>query len=98
MIDARTAYEKTRFQKQIINFKADIEQRINDAISKGEYECEVMFDCDLPDSIRDEISNELKEKGYDYYMPAYEKQPSDIPCDQAKYYDYLKIMWGVENG
>lgn len=97
MIDARTAYEKTRFQKQILQFKKDIEKGIEKAISEGEYECKIMFDIGLPDSIRNEISEELIGLGYYITMPPYKKQPSGIPCDQADYYDYLKIVWGVKD-
>ena len=92
MIQATIAYQKTKFQKQIVDFKADIEEEINKAISEGKYECEVMFDSDLPDSIREEIGEELSELGYDYKMPPFEAQPN-VPCDQARYYDYLDISW-----
>ena len=94
MIKACDAYLKTKFQKQIVDFKANIEKAINKAISEGKYECEVQFDCGIPDSVREDICKELTDWDYDYQMPAFEEQPSDIPCDQAQYYDYLKIGWG----
>lgn len=97
MITAREAYDKTRFQKQILQFKKDIEKGIEKAISEGKYECTIMFDIGLPDSIRNEIGDELNELGYYHTMPPYKKQPSGIPCDQADYYDYLKITWGVQD-
>ena len=97
MIKAYDAYTKTKFQKQIIGFKANIEKAINKAISEGKYECEVQFNCDIPDSVREDISNELVDLGYDCKMPRFVKQPSDIPCDQCRYYDYLKIGWGGDH-
>jgi len=97
MISAGIAWDKTRFQAKIIEFRNNIDKSIEKAISEGKYGCEVMFDCALPDSVRKEISMELRENGYDFIMPPYEKQPSDIPCDQAKYYDYLTINWGRAN-
>lgn len=98
MINAITARDKTKFQKKILELKDDIEKGIDKAISEGKYECEVAFDCDLPTTVRKEIGKELEENGYHFMMPAYEKQPAGIPCDQAKYYDYLTINWGKPYG
>ncbi len=94
MISATTAYNRTKYQKQILEFKKNIEEEIEKAISEGKFGCEVMFDCSLPTTVRNEIIKELEENGYSFMMPAYEKEPADIPCDQAKYYDYLTINWG----
>lgn len=98
MIDASTAYNRTKYQEQTLKFKKDIEEGIEQAISEGKFECEVMFDCSLPTTIRNEIGKELEENGYSFMMPAYEKEPADIPCDQARYYDYLIINWGKTHG
>ena len=43
MIKAYDAYLKTKFQKQMVDFRADIEKAIEEAISKGKYECEVYY-------------------------------------------------------
>ena len=98
MIDASTAYNRTKYQEQTLKFKKDIEEGIERAISEGKYGCEVAFNCDLPTTVRNEISKELEENGYHFMIPAYEKEPADIPCDQAKYYDYLTINWGKPYG
>ena len=95
MINASTAYNRTKYQEQILKFKKDIEEGIEQAISEGKFGCEVMFDCSLPNDIREEISKGLlEENGYSFIMPPYNKQPADVPCDQANYYDRLIINWG----
>lgn len=94
MIKAYDAYLKTKFQKQMVDFRADIEKAIEEAISKGKYECEVAFDSGMPDTIRDDVALELMDLDYAVLMPKYEEQSPNIPLDQCRYYDYLKIEWG----
>ena len=59
MIDASTAYNRTKYQEQTLKFKKDIEEGIERAISEGKYGCEVAFNCDLPTTVRNEIGKEL---------------------------------------
>lgn len=93
MKTAATAFQETKFCKEIIDFKKSIETQIEKAIASGNYECEVSFSTDVPDSVRDKVRDELRRLGYDVHIPTYEKIPSGCPVDQRNCWDTAKINW-----
>lgn len=94
MKSAIHAYQETKFSKEIIEFKKNIEESIDKAISHGNYSCEVSFSTDMPDSIRDKIRAELKSLGYKVNIPKHEDKPLQCPSEQWRYYDQATINWG----
>ena len=93
MKTAATAFQETKFCKEIIDFKKSIETDIEKAISSGNYECEVSFSTDVPDSVRDKVRDELRRLGYDVNIPRHEERPSGCPADQCNCWDTAKINW-----
>lgn len=93
MKTAVTAFQETKFCKEIIDFKKSIETDIEKAISSGNYECEVSFSTDVPDSVRNKVRDELRRLGYDVNIPKHEERPSDCPVEQWGYFDTAKINW-----
>lgn len=93
MKTAADAFKETKFCKEIIDFKQAIETQIEKAISSGNYECEVTFSTDVPDSIRNKVRDELQRLGYTVTIPKHEERPFDCPADQWRYYDMAKINW-----
>lgn len=90
---ANDVYQETKYAKEIIDFKKTIEESIDRAASNGNYECNVSFSNDIPDSIRDKIRNELERLGYRVSIPKYEAKPAGCPYEQWGYYDEAKINW-----
>ena len=93
MKTAATAFQETKFCKEIIDFKKNVETSIEKAISSGNYECEVSFSTDVPDSVRDKVRDELRKLGYNVTIPKYEARPSGCPAEQWRYFDTAKINW-----
>ena len=93
MKTATIAFQETKFCKEIIDFKRSIEAEIEKAISSGNYECEVSFSTDIPDSIRDKVRDELRRLGYEVAIPKHEDKPFGCPAEQWKYWDVAKINW-----
>lgn len=91
--NASTAYLESKNYKEINNFKEEIGKAIDKAICEGRFECEVSFNTDIPDSIRDEVASHLKDLGYECEIPKHEDCPANCPSDQWRWYDTLKISW-----
>ncbi len=93
MISASKAYKLTKFNEDISEILKTAEEKINGSIKEGRYECSMQIKANLPDTIREHIKKELTDLGYEVKIPPYSKEPSNVPCDQARYYDYVTISW-----
>ena len=95
IMNARQAYEETKYKEEIIKFEESIGVEIRKAVANGKYKCEVRFEMYIPNSIRDQVRNKLELNGYKVRLPEYHPNPDNTPLDQARYYDTLTISWDL---
>lgn len=91
MIKASEARFKSKYQKEINDILANIEEEINKAISDGAFACKATIPVDTKQTVRDEIEKQMMSLGYKTIIP--EKTTYIGPGDQAPYYDNITICW-----
>ena len=97
MITAQKAFNETKHHATIIKIVNEIDNEIKKEIQKGNYEARIGIRSDTPEYVREEIRQLLKSLGYNFDVPVYKIDPiynfDNAPCDQAIYYDYIKVNW-----
>ena len=88
---AVTAYNETKWYREIRDLRETIESEVEAAIKRGEFQVSVDFSKDIPDSTRNAVRKELVGLGYAVGIPAYEESPPEI------YYDMATISWRLDD-
>lgn len=85
------AYTETKHYEIINKMMTAIEGEIEKSITGGKYSCEVYFDADIPDCVRDIITKRLKDKNYSVDMPKLDPLKAYNPYSLM--YDHININW-----
>lgn len=92
MMSADKARLESKNRKTINRYLDEIEQRIVEAVNKGEFATSIDIEIDTPDYVRKAIEDELVNKlGYSIIIS--DNRGYSGPSDQGPWYDLITISW-----
>lgn len=93
IMKASEAHNESQYNKVILDLENKIAEEIKKTTVKGEYKVSISIPTDTANYVREALREKLKELGYEYNIPPYEKRPAGCPTEQWRWYDNITISW-----
>ena len=93
---ANVAYFESLNGAKVKEIEERIEEEINAAIERGQFECVVCPFAPMSPEIKDTIKADLTKLGYKVEIEDNDVKYKNAPCDQRPWYDDITINWNKE--
>lgn len=93
---ANKAYFESKNGAKVKEIEERIEEEINAAIERGQFECKVCPFTPMSSEIKDRIKADLTKLGYKVEIEDNATKYKNAPSDQRPWYDDIIINWNKE--
>ena len=93
---ADKAYFESKNGAKVKEIEKHIEEEINAAIERGQFECRVCPFVTMSQEVKARIIEDLTKLGYKVEIEDNDTKYKNAPCDQRPWYDDIIISWNKE--
>lgn len=93
---ADKAYFESLNGAKVKEIEEKIEEEINDAIERGQFECVVCPFTQMSPEVKNRIKEDLTKLGYKVEIEDNDVKYKNAPCDQRPWYDDITINWNKD--